>query len=197
MEGSVDAEVPVGMACPLDLEIVTVVEGELDVFAVKLIGDGAVVDAVDRDFAAIVLIEEAIVLFADFGDVDRGNVEPVLVDVEVRQSLLLGGIDLKRTAALWVVVADDDFLEKSPVGFLVEAAEIAIEIGIEFEGFDVLVREDVLIAAMEGKAWSSTRVLKSVLLAADEAEVDGHGRMGVNVVDVVFGGDGLIGASRW
>ena len=47
-----DAEVPVGMAGPLDIEIVAIVEGQLDAFALELVDDRAVVDALDGDVAA-------------------------------------------------------------------------------------------------------------------------------------------------
>ena len=103
-----DAEVPVGVAGPLDVERVAVVEGELDVLALELVDDGPVVDAVDGDLAAIALVEEAIALFAEFGDVDGGDVEFVLVDVEVGEGLLVVGIDLEEDYVLGVVVADDD-----------------------------------------------------------------------------------------
>ena len=117
-----DAEVPVGMAGPLDVEGVAVVEGELDVLALELVDDGAVVDAVDGDVAAVALIEEAVALFAEFGDVDGGDVELVLVDVEVGEGLLMVGVDLEEDYVFGVVVADDDLAEELPVGLFVEAA---------------------------------------------------------------------------
>ena len=91
-----DAEVPVGMAGPLDVERVAVVEGEVDVFALELVDDGAVVDAVDGDLAAIAFVEEAVALLAEFGDVDGGDVELVFVDVEVGEGFLVVGVDLER-----------------------------------------------------------------------------------------------------
>ena len=111
-----DAEVPVGMACPFDVERVAVVEGELDVFALEFVDDGPVVDAVDGDVAAIALIEEAVALLAEFGDVDGGDVEFVLVDVEVGEGLLVVGVDLEEDYIFGVVVADDDVAEELPVG---------------------------------------------------------------------------------
>ena len=88
-----DTEVPVGVSGPLDLQVVAIVEGKLDVFALDLIDDGTVVDAVDGDLAAVALVEEAIVLFAEFCDVDGDNMEPVFVDVEVGEGLLVGWVD--------------------------------------------------------------------------------------------------------
>src|SRR5271168_4029566 len=62
-----DAEVPVGVAGPLDVKRVAVVEGELYGFALELVDDGAVVDATDGDVVAFALIEEAVALFAELG----------------------------------------------------------------------------------------------------------------------------------
>ena len=89
-----DAEVPIGVAGPLDVERVAIVEGELDVLSLELVDDGSVVDAVNGDFAAIALVEEAVALFAEFGDVVGCDVEFVLVDVVVGVGFLLVGIDL-------------------------------------------------------------------------------------------------------
>ncbi len=85
-----DAEVPVGVAGPLDVELVAVVEGELDFFALQLVDDGAVVDAVDGDLAAIAEVEEAVAVLDEAGDVDGGDAEFVFVDVEVGEGLLAG-----------------------------------------------------------------------------------------------------------
>ena len=126
-----DAEVPVGVAGPLDVERVAVVEGQLDVLALEFVDDGAVVDTVDRDVAAIALVEEAVALFAEFGDVDGGDVEFVLVDVEVREGLLVVGIDLEEDYVFGIVVADDDFAEELPVGLFVEVGQVTVEVGIE------------------------------------------------------------------
>ncbi len=96
------------MAGPLDVERVAVVEGELDVLSFEFVDDCPVVDTVDRDFAAIALVEEAVALFAELGDVDGGDVEFVLVDVEVREGLLVFGIDFEEDYVFGIVVADDD-----------------------------------------------------------------------------------------
>ena len=133
------------MAGPLDVEVVAVVEGELDVLALELVDDGAVVDAVDGNLAAGMFVEEAVALFAQPGNVDGGNVELVLVDVEVGAGLLLVGVDLDEHYVLGVVVADDDLAEELPVAFVVEAAEMNLQAPVEVVGFDVLVREDILI----------------------------------------------------
>ncbi len=146
-----DAEVPVGMAGPLDVERVAIVEGELDVFALELVDDGAIVDAMDGDLAVFALIEEAVALLAEFGYVDGGDVELVFVDVEVGEGLLTVGIDFEEDYVFGVVVGDDDFVKELPVGLLVEAAEVPVQSGVEVIGFDVLAGEDVLIAEDGGE----------------------------------------------
>jgi len=146
-----DAEVPVGMASPLDVEVVAVVEGELDVFALELVDDGAVVDAVDGDLAAVTVVEEAVATLDEGCDVDGGDAESVFVDVEVGEGLLVRGVDLEEDYVLGGVVVEDDFTEKLPVGLLVEVAKMAGERGIEVVGFDVLAGEDVLITEDGGE----------------------------------------------
>src|SRR5713226_5982078 len=100
------------MAGPFDVERVAVVEGELNVFALEFVDDGSVVDAVDGDFAAFALIEEAIALLADFGDVDSGDVKAVFVDVEVGEGFLVTGVDLEEGYVFGIVVANDDVAEE-------------------------------------------------------------------------------------
>jgi hypothetical protein len=117
-----DAEVPVGMASPLDVKGVAVVEGKLDVLALELVDDGTIEDAVYWDVVAVALVEEAVALLAEFGDVDCGDVKLVLVDVEVRKGLLIVGIDFEEDDVFGVVVSDDNLAEELPVGIFVEAA---------------------------------------------------------------------------
>src|SRR5258708_40203325 len=112
------------MAGPRDVERVAVVEGELDVLAFEFVDDGSVIDAVDGDFAAGALVEQAVALLAEVGDVDGGDVEVVFVDVEIGESFLVAGVDLEEDYVFRVVVADDDLTEELPVGFLVEAIEV-------------------------------------------------------------------------
>jgi hypothetical protein len=122
-----DAEVPVGVASPFDVEVVSVVERELDGFSLEFVDDGSIVDTMNGDFASFALIEEAIALLAEFGDVDGGDVEPVLVDAEVGESLLVVRIDLEEDDVFGVVVADDDLAEELPVALLGETAEVRLQ----------------------------------------------------------------------
>jgi hypothetical protein len=112
-----DAEVPVRMAGPLDIERIAVVEGELDIFTLELVDDRSIVDAMNGDLPAIALIEEAVALLAEFGDVYRGDVELVFVDVEIGQRFLVSGIDFEEDYVFGIVVADDDVAQDVPVGF--------------------------------------------------------------------------------
>jgi hypothetical protein len=187
-----DAEIPVGVASPLDVERVAIVEGKLDVFALEFVDNGSVVNTVDRDVAAGALVEEAVALLAEFGDVDGGDVELVLVDVEVREGLLVVGVDLEEDYVFGVVVADDDFAEELPVGLLGKVAEILLQIGIEVEGFDVLACEDVLVAEDGGECLELDEFwAEGSVGVADQSEIDGHEvRMAILVGNAVWLGDG-------
>src|ERR1700678_2212024 len=140
-----DAEVPVRVAGPLEVELVTEIERERDVFAFELVNDGAVVDAVDGNLSAGALVEEAVALLAELGDIYRGDVEFVLVDVEVGKSFLVFGVDFEEDYVLGVMVSDDDFAEELPVGLFGESAEMLLKAGIEVVGFDVLAGEEIMI----------------------------------------------------
>ncbi len=139
------------MASPLDVERVAIVEGELDVFALEFVDDGSIVDTVDGDFAASALVEQAVALLVEVGDVDSGDVKFVFVDVEVGEGFLVIGVDLEEDYVFGVVVTDDDLAEELPVGFFVEISEVPGQVGVESIGFDVLASEDVLIAEDGGK----------------------------------------------
>jgi hypothetical protein len=146
-----DAEIPVGMAGPFNVEWIAIVEREMEVFALEFVDDGSVVDPVDGNFAAGALIEEAVALLAKVGDVDGGDVEFVFVDVEIGKGLLVGWVDFEEDYVFRVVVGDDDVAEELPVSFLVEAVEMPGQVGIEVVGFNVLAGEDVLIAEDGGE----------------------------------------------
>jgi hypothetical protein len=190
-----DAEVPVGMAGPLDLEVVPVVEGEVDLFALEFVDDGAVVDAVDGDVAAVAMVEEAIAAFDEGGDVDGGDAELVLIDVEVGEGLLVGGVDLEEDYVLGCVIVEDDLREELPVGLFVEATEVPGERGVEVVGFDVLAAEDVLIAEDGGEGLEFDELwTEGAVGVANEAEVHGHEvGLGVLVGHAVLRGDALLG----
>ena len=183
------------MAGPLNVEVVAVVEGELDVLALELVDDGAVVDAMDGDPATIALIEEAVVLFAKFGDVDGGYAEFVFVDMEVGQGLLVVGFDLGEDYVFGIVVSDDYFAQECPIALLGVTAEMPFEIGLQAVGFDVLAGEEILVAedGGEGLHLDQFRVERAVGVA-NEAEVDCHEvGDGVVVGDAILRGDGLLG----
>jgi len=163
------------MAGPLDVEVVTIVEGELDVLVIELVDDGSVVDAVDGDLAAAVLVVEAVALLAELGDVDGGDTELVFVDVEVGESLLVVGVDLEEDYVFGGVIAEDDLMEELPVSLLGVVAEMPLQAGIEAVGFDVLRGEEILVAEDGGEGLHLDELrLQGAVEVADEAEVDGH-----------------------
>src|ERR1039457_5039013 len=74
-----EAEKPVGVAGPFDVERVAEVEGELDVFTLELVDDGAVVDAVDGSLVVV----EAVALPPERCDVDGANAVELFGDQKV------------------------------------------------------------------------------------------------------------------
>jgi hypothetical protein len=90
-----DAKAPVGWPAHRRQGI-AIVEG-LDVLPLGFVDDGAVVDAVDGDLTVVALIEKAVTLFAEFSDIDGGDVKLVLVNVEVGKVFWWSGSISRRT----------------------------------------------------------------------------------------------------
>ena len=59
-----DAEIVVGVSGPFDIQFVAEIEGRRNATALQLVDDGAVINAVNRDLAAVALVEEALAVFA-------------------------------------------------------------------------------------------------------------------------------------
>ncbi len=69
------AEEPVGVAGPLDVEIVGEAEMQVQVLAFEFVHDDAVVDAADGNRAAVAFVEELPAFFSDVRDVDGWDAE--------------------------------------------------------------------------------------------------------------------------
>ena len=170
-----DSKVPVGMAGPLDVEIVSIIERELDFLVLEVVDDGAVIYTVDGDLAAFSLVKEAVALLAEFCDVDGGDVELVLVDVKVGEGFLVVGVDLEEDYVFGIVFADDDLAEELPVGLFGESAEMSLKGAIEVVGFDVLAGEEILITEDGGEGLELDQFwTERTVGVSHETEVDGH-----------------------
>src|ERR1700733_9978248 len=126
-----DAEVPIGMAGPFDVEF---------------IHDGTVVDALDRHIATAVAIVETASLALELRDVNRSDAETIFVDVEVGQRLLCFRLDLQQNDVLRRVVADDYAAQERPIACIVMIAEEALEGSRQVEGGRIALGEHRLEA---------------------------------------------------
>src|ERR1700751_4485533 len=100
------------MSSPFDIEVVAEVERQRDSLALQFIDDGAVVNALDRNLLAILLIEELAVLLADLRDADGSNAEHLLGQQEVGTRLLLFGMDFHQDDIFGIVSGDDGVTEQ-------------------------------------------------------------------------------------
>src|SRR5580700_202495 len=97
------------------------------------------------------IVEETITLLAHPCNVDRGDMEFVLVDPKISAGLLSIGFDLSEHNTFRTVVPNDNLPEKLPVSFVVETAKMGLQIGIEVVDFDVLTCKNLLIAKDRGE----------------------------------------------
>ena len=87
-------EEPVGVPGPLHLQVVSPVEGDYGFLALQLVEDGAVVDAVDRSFDAVAIVEEFVASLDYPGDADGADPVDALGADEVADGLLVLRVDL-------------------------------------------------------------------------------------------------------
>ena len=126
-------EVPVGVAGPLDVERLAVIETEANLLPHQLVDDGAVVNATNRVQPAGLAIGETTKPPAtrrgcrgnrlDVSDVDDLDTEPISRDMEVGQGFLAGRIDVDKDDGLGIVSGDDGTAEELPEASLVEPAQ--------------------------------------------------------------------------
>ena len=135
-----DAEIPVGMSGPLDVEFVAQIEGQRDALALQFVDDAAVVDAADFDLAAVLAVEQLLAALLQRQNVDDGDSEPALCDQKIRQRLLMLGIDLHQDDVLRIVISDDELPHQTPVGIVVVTAEVNPEIRRQTVRLDILMR---------------------------------------------------------
>lgn len=196
-----DVEVPVGMAGPFDIEGLAVVKLEVDLFADKLVDDGAIVDTADGDEAAAIAVAEAgeavgvcgvgIDRF-ERGDVDDADTEAIGGDVEVGQGLLVGGIDVDEDNGFGIVAGDDGAIEEVPEGRFGEAAEEIVEAGRQRKGGAEGFAEGPLKAEDGGESLHFDEAGSETAAGfAHETEVGGEElRVGILVGGAPFFGDG-------
>ena len=139
------------MTCPLDIKFVPVVERQLNVFSLKLVDDSAIVNSMNRDLPAAVLVEQSIALFPQSCNVDRRDVESVFIDAKIRASLLLIGIDLSQNNIFRIVIPNDNFPKKLPIGLAIKTPKMSLQTPIQAVNINVLTGKNVLIPEDGGK----------------------------------------------
>ena len=94
-------------------------KGSVTALALQFVDDAAVVDAPHLDLAAVFAVEEPIAALDQRQNVDDGDAEFALRDQEIRQRLLVLGIDLHQDHVLRIVIGDDEPPHQLPVGIAV------------------------------------------------------------------------------
>ncbi len=87
-----DAEIPVRMSRPLDVQFIPEVKIEMNILAVQLVGDRAIVNALDR----AVWSDQFSPLLTDIPDIDDADPELLRCNQKVRQRFLLIRINLDQ-----------------------------------------------------------------------------------------------------
>ena len=111
------------MARPLDVEIVAVAEGQLNVFAFELVGNDAVVDALDLRGLAVAAVIQAPPFAMHFRHVDGAHAPHLLGDDEVGPRLLLARLDLHQHDFGGIAIAGDRIGHQRVIAVGAEAVE--------------------------------------------------------------------------
>ena len=190
-----ETEEPVGVASPLDIEVVCPGEGDHSFLAFEFVEDCAVVDAMDGSPDAIAIIEELAALLFYFRDADGSDAVDAFGADEVADGLLPVGVDLEEHHVFGGVVVEDSFTEEAMVGVDIEIAEEVSEAGIEVVGAHVLAGHFRLVSIEAGEALDLDELRGHTAVLVDNAEVglDEEG-FGVFVGDAVLSGDLLCGS---
>ena len=164
-----DQEKPVGMAGPFDVEVVVEAEVGLDVEADQFVGDGAVVDAVDRNAVEV----ELIACLADVTDVGDADASRFRGQQKIGERFLVVGVDFEQDDVFGCVVAQDGALEESlVVALFCNGQVVDIAIG---------VFEDGLVGVERGKGLYFHQFrgdLAGVVANQSEVRLDEHGLFG-------------------
>src|SRR5271155_575704 len=91
-----DAVVPVGMSRPFHIKRLGQIEGQLDAFALELIYDATIIDTVDGNFTASLLVEEALAALLQLKNIHHRNAQLLLSDSKIAERLLLFRVDLQQ-----------------------------------------------------------------------------------------------------
>src|ERR1700733_375841 len=102
-----DAEVPVRMSGPLDVEVVAPIKIQLYVFALEFVDDRAIVNTVNRDALAVAFVVKARSLLLDVDDVDRPDAQHFLGEQKIGERLLFLRMNLHQDNIFGIVFADD------------------------------------------------------------------------------------------
>src|SRR5271170_6682296 len=99
-----DAKEPAGVIGPLHVDFVREIERERLALASELIKDDAIVNATYRDPPSVEFIVKLIIFLNNIKSVYDSNSHNVRREKQIRQRLLLEGIDLKQHHVFRVVI---------------------------------------------------------------------------------------------
>jgi hypothetical protein len=148
------------------------------------------------DFATIffLAIEQPPAALHQRENVDNCDAQLALRDQEIRQRLLMLGIDLHQDHVFGIVIGDDELPHQPPVGIIIVAAEINPKLRRQAIRLDILVRGGSLISVEGREGLQLDQLgLQLAVYVAHQTEVHLHEHRQRRLVgNVVFGRDGDI-----
>ncbi len=139
------------MAGPFDVQIVAEIEGGHDTAALKFVDNGPVVNAVNRDFAAVPFIEEAPSFFPDLRDAYGAHSKHAFGGNEIRQRFLMQRIDFHQDHIFRIVTAEDGPAQQCIVASQVKAGEQIAQVRIQAVGVYIQLRKHRLVGVQRGE----------------------------------------------
>src|SRR3984893_11406380 len=118
-----DAEIPVRLPPPPQIEIIPPVKRQLHAFSLQLIHDSPVVNTPNRDAVAASIIIKMRSFLLDTRDINGADAQHFLREQEVGQRLLLLRMNLHENDVFRIMVCDDCLLQKTTIGTGVEPAQ--------------------------------------------------------------------------
>ncbi len=104
-----------GWLCPFDIPWMCDIEGQTHIARYQLVGNGPVVDAMDRNQAPIdVAIVELVANRLKGADIDHSDAEALGGDFKIGPGLLVEGIQLGKDYILRIVAGDGSYGPKAP-----------------------------------------------------------------------------------
>src|SRR4051794_2157581 len=189
-----DAEVPVGVPCPFDLEWIAVIEGQLDLLALEFVDDGAVVNAVDGNVPVAVSVVELASPLHDLPDIYHRNAKHARGECEISLGFLVPWIDFEQDDIFRIMVGDDRTMQERLVRIGIESVEVHARSAGDVVSFEIGLRERRLVRIQRRERLQFDELrMDATVVRAREAEVNLHKQWALGLVrHVPFGRDGRV-----